>query len=196
MSWGDLAAVAEAIASVAVVVSLVYLAIQVRLQAKENQMAQINSLTQQWGEAVQALATHEDLYDIWLRGLANFDGLTAEERGRFSAMLVNLTQIFESLHLHRKEAGVDAGLWEAFDIRLRDVFATPGVQSWWALRRHWHTPRFQEHVDRAIARSHEHEGRYAAIYGKGGDSAASHSTATNGSTATSAAGMSAPARSA
>lgn len=165
MSWNDVVAIAEPAASFAVVISLVYLAIQVRLQAKENQMLVINSLTQQWGEAVRVFATQKDLYEIWMKGLVDFNSLPADERGRFSSILVNLTQIFESLHLHHKAGKVDPGLWEGFDNRLRDVFATPGAQCWWALRRHWHTRRFQDYVDRVIATSKNQEGRYAAIYG-------------------------------
>ena len=169
MNWSEFAAIAEAVASLAVVISLIYLAIQVRLQAKENQMSVVNSLTQQWGEALRTFATHKDLYEIWIRGLADFESLSAEERGRFSAIVVNLTQIFESLHLHHRAGKVDAGLWAGFDNRLRDVFATPGVQQWWALRKHWHTPRFQEYVDRAIASSEQRKGIYVALYGKGFD---------------------------
>lgn len=165
MNWNDLVAVAEAIASIAVMVSLFYLGIQVRLQAKGNQMTVIHSLTQQWGDAVQVFATHPDLYAIWMRGLADFETLSAEERGRFSAIMVNLTQIFEMLHLNHRKGKIDAGLWEAFDNRLRDVFATSGAQQWWALRRHWHSRRFREYVERAIAASPAQQGRYAAIYG-------------------------------
>ena len=167
MDWNDLASVAEAVASLAVVISLIYLAIQVRLQAKESQMSVVNSLTQQWGEAVQAFATHKDLYGIWMKGLVTFEQLSPEERGRFSSILVNLTQIFESLHLHYKEGRVDSGLWQGFDNRLRDVFATPGVQCWWELRRHWHSQPFQEYVDSAIAARKESDGRYVAVYGRG-----------------------------
>lgn len=165
MSWNEVASFAEAAASVAVVISLVYLAIQVRLQARESRMSAVNSLTQQWGEALRAFALQKDLYDIWMKGIVDFDSLPADERGRFSAILVNLTQIFESLHLHHRAGKMDPGLWEGFDNRLRDVFALPGVQSWWALRRHWHTRRFQNYVDRAIAQCAEQNGRYAAIYG-------------------------------
>ena len=166
MNWGLIATAAEAVASIAVVVSLIYLGIQVRLQAKANQMELINSLTQQWADAVQVFATHEDLNDIWFRGLKDLESLSAQERGRFSAILVNLTQIFETLHLHHRMGRLDPGLWEAYDNRLRDCFATPGIQSWWALRRHWHTRRFQNYVDRAIAGCTEHDGRYVAIYGE------------------------------
>ena len=143
MTWNYLVTAAETIASLAVVISLIYLAKQVRLQAKENQMSVVASLTQQWGEALQTFATHEDLYSIRMRGIVDFESLSPAERGRLSAILVNLTQIFESLHLHHQHGKVDPGLWESFDNRLRDVFATPGVQSWWALRRHWHSQRFQ-----------------------------------------------------
>ena len=165
MNWNEVAAIAEAAASFAVVISLVYLAIQVRLQSKQNQMSVINSLTQQWNETIRVFAADKELYEIWMKGLVEFESLPAIERGRFSAILVGLTQIFEGLHLHHRDGKVDPGLWEGFDNRLRDVFATPGAQCWWKLRRHWHTKRFQDYVDRAIATSSKEAGRYVAIYG-------------------------------
>ncbi len=166
MSWDVVAAIAEAIGALCVVISLVYLAIQVRNQVKESQMSVVNSLTQQWGEALRTFAVDEDLYRIWFTGIVDFDSLSEIERGRLSAILVNLTQIFESLHLHHRDGRVDPALWEGFDNRLHDVFATPGVQRWWELRRHWHSQPFQEHVAAAIAASQKSAGRYAAIYGE------------------------------
>lgn len=165
MTWNDLAAIGEALASAAVVISLIYLAKQVRLQAREHRMAVVNSLTQQWREALQTFAVNADLYAIWMRGLQDFESLPPADRGRFSSILVSLTQIFECLHLQHRDGKVDPGLWEGFDNRLSDVFAMPGAQQWWKLRRHWHTRRFQDHVDKAIAKSTEFSGRYAAIYG-------------------------------
>ena len=165
MSWNEVAVFAEAAASFAVVVSLVYLAIQVRLQSKQNQMSVINSLTQQWGETLRVFAIDKELYAIWMKGLTDFEAMSADERGRFSSILVGLTQIFEGLHLHHRMGRVDPELWQGFDNRLRDVFATPGAQSWWKLRRHWHTKRFQEYVDKAIANCGREAGRYVAIYG-------------------------------
>lgn len=166
MNWQTLVAAAEVVASVTVIISLIYLAIQVRLQAAEYRMMVISSLTQQWAEAVQTLAVHEDLHKIWMRGLQDIHGLSALERGRFSAILINLTQIFESLHLHFRQGKVDPVVWNAFDTRLRDVFATPGVRHWWSSRRHWHNRHFRGYVDDVISKSGEHKGGYEAIYGE------------------------------
>ena len=79
MNWSEFVSAAEALASLAVVISLVYLAIQVRLQSRESRISVVHSLTQQWGEAVQAFATHEDLYTIWIKGLTDFECLTPEQ---------------------------------------------------------------------------------------------------------------------
>ena len=163
-NWDVITAAAELIGAAAVVISLIYLALQVRNQVKESQMSVVNSLTQQWCEALQTFAIDEQLYRIWYRGVADFDALTEEERGRFSAILINLTQIFESLHLHHLDGKVDPGLWEGFDNRLRDVFATPGAQRWWKLRQHWHSKAFQAYVSEVISAGGQSEGRYAAIF--------------------------------
>ena len=34
---------------------------------------------------------------------------------------------------------------------MKDVVASPGVQQWWADRKHWFSPRFQAEVDGWIA---------------------------------------------
>jgi hypothetical protein len=48
---------------------------------------------------------------------------------------------------------------EGFEQTTADLISYPGAQAWWATRKHWHTARFRELVDRIIA-----EGRKPTLY--------------------------------
>ena len=150
MNWEAVGAVGELIGALSVVLSLVYLAGQIRTQIEESRVAVTNSLTQQWGELMQALSADETMYGIWRRGVEDFDALSEIERGRLSSILANLTQIFESLHLHHMDGRVDDQIWLGFETRLRDIFSTPGVQTWWGYRSHWHSERFRDFISKEM----------------------------------------------
>ena len=49
MNWEAISAIGEIVGALAVVITLVYLAIQVREQNRESRAAAIDSLSQQWG---------------------------------------------------------------------------------------------------------------------------------------------------
>lgn len=163
MNWEAIGAIGELIGATGVIFSLVYLAVQIRNQIKENQIAVNNSLTQQWGELMQALAADQTLYGIWRRGVEDFEGLSEIERGRFSSILANFSQIFESVHLHHTEGRVDEQIWEGFELRIRDIFSTPGVRTWWSHRSHWHSKRFQTFISKEI-NSAQNDIVYTEIY--------------------------------
>ncbi len=49
MNWEAISAIGEIVGALAVVITLVYLAIQIREQNRESRAAAIDSLSQQWG---------------------------------------------------------------------------------------------------------------------------------------------------
>ena len=80
MNWEAISAIGEIVGALAVVITLVYLAIQIREQNRESRAAAIDSLSQLWGGLMSDLSASETLSDIYLRGLADFDGLSPSEK--------------------------------------------------------------------------------------------------------------------
>ena len=90
MDWEALSAVAEIAGVVLVVVSLVYLAIQVR---QSNEMALAESereLLESWANAVAGISADDRTTDIFHRGMDDFDGLSNIEKTRFSVIMQRL----------------------------------------------------------------------------------------------------------
>ena len=84
MNWDAIGAVAELAGAIGVILSLVYLAGQIRNQNKESQLTAINEMTSQWNAFMGDMATNNDLARIWAKGLMDFDSLESTEQVQLS----------------------------------------------------------------------------------------------------------------
>ena len=147
MSLDDLGNIGELVGSIGVVVSLVYLSLQIRNQNIESRASRTNDLTHQWQSLMSSIATDESLGSIWMRGSTDFDSITANEQVRFIATMAQWCQIGESMHNHFQSGSIDPEIWRGFDMRNADVMATPGAQEYWEIRKHWFSKSYQAYID-------------------------------------------------
>ena len=55
--------------------------------------------------------------------------------------------MLEPVFYQDREGSFDREIWAGFMNQLRDIAAYPGIQAWWATRRHWYGERFREYVE-------------------------------------------------
>jgi len=158
MNWEAIGSIAEVMGAAGVIVSLIYLAAQIRDQNRESRSATTNALTQQWNSVMYGMSSSESLGNIYIRGLDSFDELPAGEKIRFTTLLSQITQITESLHKHYLEGKLDPDLWRGYDARMKDLFSQPGAKSWWGTRRHWFSEKAQLYLDAIVTESSERRG--------------------------------------
>ena len=144
------ALLADIAASCAVVISLIYLALQIRGQSRLNRTTTVANLTTQWSDLMKALEQDADLSELWMRGLQRWDSLNPVEKLRFSAFGGRFLANSEGLYLHRIDHTLDRRLWRGVERRVSDVVAHTGFQGWWETRRHWYSDEFQSFIDGII----------------------------------------------
>lgn len=164
MNWTAISAIADILAATGVIISLVYLAVQIRNQNKESRIAVIHSLTQQWAD-IMARMVDEGNNAVWRRGLDSFNELNDIERGRHSAMMLNITQVFEGLYLQRADGKLDSQVWIGIDARVRDIFSNPGTREWWEVRAHWYSPKFRSYIATILSET-EGKNSYAKFFNR------------------------------
>jgi len=151
MNWDAVSAIAEILSSVGVIVSLVYLAIQIKNQTEETKTASNEELTRQVESFYGSLCENEDLAKLWLAGGADYDSLDNVGRLRYGSLCGRISRIIESNYLRNRRGRGDEGTWSGMQIALREILATrPGFRSWWVLRGEWLNPEFQELVNKLI----------------------------------------------
>ena len=149
MTLDDLGNLGEVIGGAAVVVSLVYVALQVRQNTKQIHQSIAASKVASYQSCVTAMTgfaasiTHElGVSRIYRRGLLDYESLGGDERQQFSMQLVILLYHYQSFYYQHRSGFVDSDLWEGHFRELVRLFGLPGVQAWWPRWRHAYSEKF------------------------------------------------------
>ena len=150
MSLSDWASIGSLISSVAVLISLIYLGLQVH-QAERNQQASIRQ-----GRATRAvdiiLAAGEPSYAEALpKGTAGDAAITPAEFGQFTAIYGAFLASAEDTFLQYKEGLLSEAVFASFGESWRQTLAQPGVRALWKLRRHGFEAGFAVFMDKLMA---------------------------------------------
>lgn len=151
MNWDMLAAIGEIIGAGAVVLTLGYLALQVRESARQDRRQQSRAMQEHFASLLNLLVGDEELASLFLTGISDFEGLGEVERFRFGAWMVNVLRSQEQLLHFQREGGILGYQEGSLTPALREVMMTPGARKYWETRREWFSPEFQEEVDGWIA---------------------------------------------
>jgi len=149
MSIQDWSAFAEIVGAVAVVVSLLYLAIQMRSQNRETRLSTINSSLAEWNSLLALVADNSELAEIWNRGLKN-EALSEDEEVRFRAFANSYLRVVEGLYLQHLEGRLDARIWHGIGKGTKEMFSAAGLHRFWRHRKDWYSTEFRGFVEKAI----------------------------------------------
>jgi hypothetical protein len=142
MNWEAIGTVAEVVGAVAVVVSLVYLAAQIRQntrqveeQGRAQRFAALGVLFDNWRNFRTNIISDRKLANIWRCGNEDPSQLDEDDRVIFDFLMVDLIWGFAANWM----MGVDEGLGSYLRDDIADnllVYASPGFRVWWQTNPH------------------------------------------------------------
>jgi len=159
MNWEAIAAVADIIASIAVVISLAYLGIQIRGQTVEARLATGKELTNQLNYVYANLSDNAELADLFFEGISDFQSLSPGRKIQLSTYFSRLLRVMEGMFYQEQHGRIDAAIWSGLDRAIQDICRYPGMKMWWATRKHWFSDEFVAYLSTYIA-SDEKPGSY------------------------------------
>src|SRR5436305_10747448 len=112
MSWEAINAVSQLVSSVAVVLSVLYLGIQVHRSTRVAKLATQDAAATALREVTKPLMENAELERIWRIGLEDIGALSVEERSRFFHASYQFLKAFETIHFHFVYGLMDKQLWE------------------------------------------------------------------------------------
>lgn len=144
MNWDAIAAISDLIAAVAVVISLIYLAVQVRSGSKSFKTGLRDSTYISLMEFNHVLLADKDLCWIFQQGARDLESLEERDRPRANHIFYSFFKLFENIYLHTLEGSVEQEIW----IRNRQILysyaSQPGARHYLDSRMPIFDPRFQE----------------------------------------------------
>lgn len=147
MTLENLAALAEVIGAITVVVSLVYVGYQVKQNTSAIRTQVHETIVGHVLEAEGSLLHNADLAQIVVKATSVPESLTPEERLRANTYFTHEFVNWESAFLHNKNGFVKDDLWRRWDLSSRPDKDSPGQYEYWLEHRYWYDDEFARHVD-------------------------------------------------
>ncbi len=144
-----IATIANILASGAVVLTLVFIGMQLRQNAQLTRMAAAQTSAQLLSTNLGRVIEHADLAELVTREKGP-ESWNKAEWLRVSNFLSASFRHFEVLHTHRRFGVFEDELWRGAEARLRDSLSTPGIVEWWNNSKDFYAKSFVAYVDQLV----------------------------------------------
>jgi len=149
LSIGDISGIIQA---VGVVVSLIYVAIQVRASTKAIKGATYQSIISVYAEIEARISQDSEAARIYRLGCDEPEALEKDEALRFRELVCSIFNFYENLHYQYKNNLLDEVLWEGWSNYLKIKLEYPGVAKYWETNGKLYSKDFREYVKRKCLR--------------------------------------------
>jgi hypothetical protein len=147
MNWEALGAVGELIGAAGVILTLVYLAHQIRQNTRAIRAQTHQAITSANLGMAMSMAESEGLAEVLVRGLADFDSLDPPDRLRTVGWFNSFLKFGENTHYQFLQGGLEKAVWEGWMVILENWVTQPGPREYWKERRSAFQPAFRGLVD-------------------------------------------------
>jgi hypothetical protein len=153
MDWEVLNAVASAAASMAVVVSVAYLAVQIRNGTKATVSQTYQSATESLAGFAACIGADKDLARLFQTGADDPESLTTGEYQQLIFLGISLFRRYENVFFQYQTGMIDEDFWSGLRDNLFWIFRKPGHQRWWLDRRLYFSQRFRNFLETSSGES-------------------------------------------
>ena len=131
MNWDAFGAIANLLAAVGVIATLIYLSIQIRQNSRQLRGAATIAVHDYQRSLTDTLTADQELFKIALRGNEDFDSLEPWEQQRFTIWAIKETGCWEMCHSLLKQGALDEGLYRGKEKYWLLLHSSPGRRAWW-----------------------------------------------------------------
>ena len=152
MNWDAIGAVGEIVGAVAVIVTLIYLAIQIRDSARAPRAAAVTDATTGMQAFYEALGSDLQTAKLFLDGMIDPDSLAKHEQFQFVMLLHSAFLGFQRSFFLSRAGTLDIELRDSIGTAVHAVNHLPGTAFYWRQRKAFFQPEFVEWVEELLAR--------------------------------------------
>ena len=139
--------VGDFVGGVGVVVTLVYLAVQIRQNTTSTRTESYQSVVAAISEWTREIGTNPDSSRIFQTGCLSIDELTESEWVQFNLIMAALVRNLENIHYQYLRSSIDDDAWIGWAKRTHSLLEPDGAQQWWRAHEEAYSPAFREFVN-------------------------------------------------
>jgi hypothetical protein len=153
VNWDAVTAIGQAVGALGVIVSLIYLGLQVRADARARRAQTMLEIERAYSDVMASISHHADLSDILIRAGEDMSSLTNAELYRFLMLQGQVWRAFEYAFLQYRHGHLKASEWQGFQGPINHTLALAQCRAafrFWELGGNFH-PEFAALVKAKLA---------------------------------------------
>ncbi len=150
MNWEALGAIGEIVGAAGVIVTLGYLAVQIRQNTQSVRASAFQEAIRDATQSIDQLGRDADLTRIWFAGMRDFEALAREEQQRFAVYCTSMFRRYEIIIYQARRGSLDPESWEGIREHLKWAVSHPGTVAWWKRARNLFNRQLREFVEQEL----------------------------------------------
>lgn len=151
MTLADLGNLGELVSAVAVVVSLVYLSVQIRQNTRTMKVSSHHATKTAYNTLHVAFGSDPVVSTLLDRGSEDYSQLSREERFRYAMLMRASFGLHGDMFLQLQERLLSDEEWAIQTRSIARALAPPGARTWWKRDSEIFPSAFRQEVDRILA---------------------------------------------
>jgi hypothetical protein len=135
------------VGSIAVALTVVYLAIQVRASTRATFSQTYETAVTALGDMAAIVGESKGKSRLYAVGMADPDQLDEDEYLQFAYLGISLFRKYENAYFQYRSGMIDDEFWDGHRDNLLWFFHRPGTQRWWSERRLGFSKSFREYLE-------------------------------------------------
>jgi hypothetical protein len=147
MNWQAVGAIGEMIGGTGVIVTLLYLAVQVRHNTAEMRAAASESVAENLREWLLPMIRDPEISRIFRTGVEGWEHFGPDQKARFFHIAFVWLKTIEAAHYQFIRGRLDPEVWKGWEAVVISYLLGPGIQAYWCRRREGFSLTFQAYVE-------------------------------------------------
>jgi len=156
MSLSDLANIGQVIGAIAVVISLIYVALQIRQNTNAVRSATAQTVHEHFAKWYHLVAADDELSQIVANGLRDYASLSEKERVRFIATFMAFLSYSQNAFLKWREGLLASPLWLGWELVIMNLVCAPGGKALWQDRAYMFGDEFRRYIENDVITRQPH----------------------------------------
>ena len=131
MELSDWASIGELLGGIGVILSLLYLAFQLRDQSRGLRSESYGRSLDRLGGIQERLSESSEFSRTYNKGLAEPESLSVEERINFTWACTEMFGAFEYMYYQQSQGALPVEIWGRWHETLKYWMTFPGIRAWW-----------------------------------------------------------------
>ena len=163
MNWDAIGAIGEIVGALAVMLTLFYLARQIK-QTNQNTEATVESqMSTWWSHANREILLSADMTEVIEAGLNDMQSLSDKDRRRFAWWIASMFYVFDNLYKQYEKGVLPESSWQMNEITIAGFMNNKSVVLWWESGFFQASPAFARRVEEIRSRNTDAEWSWVDI---------------------------------